>query len=117
LHSLGAIGLCKDAHQVEIRPLVHRIPLIARALPHREAIVMLGYRAGHLRARVGEELRPRVGIPTSPISDLLWRELRKLARLVVGAGEKLVVWPIAQGVAVDRHMVIVFTTALIEHVA
>ena len=105
--------------QVQLRSIGHRVPRVDLAVPHGESVVVLCHRSGEPSARVSKQLRPRVGIPVAPVRDQLWRELRELARLVVGAAEEIVVRPVSERIAVRRHVVLVLggIPSLVVHVS
>lgn len=72
LEALGAVGGGELRNEIEPRALGDRIPLAARAIPHRETVVVLGDRARHLGPRVNEELRPlvRIEVAADPLASL-----------------------------------------------
>ena len=62
LHALLADGFGEVANQIALRPHLLRVPPGERAIPHGEAVVVLG--GGHHVARAGlaEQLRPLVRV-------------------------------------------------------
>jgi hypothetical protein len=93
LEPLGADRVGVLPEQVELRPLGDRVPLVDTAVPHREAVVVLGHRTGELGARVGEQLGPLDRVEGAAGRLELRRELVEGAGLVAAAVDEVVVRP------------------------
>ena len=61
-HALGANGPLQLADDIALGAHLAGAPLGIAGIPHREAVMMLGDRAGEFGARALEELRPFIGI-------------------------------------------------------
>ena len=116
LQPLGADGVGEQLEQVEPGALDGRVPLVDRAVPHGEPVVVLGDRAGEPGAGVDEELRPLVRVEVPARGLQLRGELVEVAVQVVRAVDEVVVRP-RRRVAVRGDVVLVARIAADVHAA